>query len=419
MSGYDEVLLKRARALHDAPNVTMDGHNDLPWALHDAYDHRLAKFDLREPQGHIKIPKLRHQYLHTDFPRCRKGGLTAQFWSVYVPTTIRGGEAVGRGVLVASTSSGRDTRGPHHAIDATRVTMQVQKTLEQIDCVHRLCEKYPDELEFAYTAADVRRIVKDGKLASMAGLEGGHQINGSLATLRMYYRLGCRYLTLTHNGGPGWADAALDENSKFNEHAKAGGLSRFGVEVVKEMNRLGMAVDLSHVHPDTMKKAIQVSEAPVLFSHSNTRAVCNHPRNVPDDVLRSLAAKDGVVMINVNAPFVAGDFFVSGGKVGASVVQVADHLDYAKKVCGNVLHLGLGADYDGIKAPARGMEDVSTYPVLTAELLKRGYSDDEIIAINGGNVLRCLEKIEAVAARLQASSLASEAKPEDFGEVAG
>ena len=410
MSEYDEALLKRARALHDAPNVTMDGHNDLPWALHDAYDHRLAKFDLREPQGHIKIPKLRHQYLHTDFPRCRKGGLTAQFWSVYVPTTIRGGEAV-------------------------------QKTLEQIDCVHRLCEKYRDEMEFANTAADVRRsaqimldgvrpthwliraqvrrIVKDGKLASMAGLEGGHQINGSLATLRMYYRLGCRYLTLTHNGGPGWADAALDENSKWNEHAKAGGLSRFGVEVVKEMNRLGMAVDLSHVHPDTMRKAIAVSEAPVLFSHSNTRAVCNHPRNVPDDVLRSLSEKDGVVMINVNAPFVAGDFFVSGGKVGASVVQVADHIDYAKKVCGNVLHLGLGADYDGIKAPARGMEDVSTYPVLTAELLKRGYTDDEIIAINGGNVLRCLEKIEAVAARLQASGLASEAKPEDFGEVAG
>ena len=297
--------------------------------------------------------------------------------------------------------------------------MQVQKTLEQIDCVHRLCEKYPDHLEFAYTADDVRRIVRDGKLASMAGLEGGHQINGSLATLRMYYRLGCRYLTLTHNGGPGWADAALDENSKWNEHAKAGGLSAFGVEVVKEMNRLGMAVDLSHVHPDTMKKAIEVSEAPVIFSHSNTRAVCNHPRNVPDDVLRSLAAKDGVVMINVNAPFVAGDFFVSGGKVGASVVEVADHIDYSKKVCGNVLHLGLGADYDGIKAPARGMEDVSTYPVLTAELLKRGYSDDEIIAINGGNVLRCLEKIEAVAARLQASSLASECKPEDFGEVAG
>ena len=267
--------------------------------------------------------------------------------------------------------------------------------------------------------AQVRRIVKDGKLASMAGLEGGHQINGSLATLRMYYRLGCRYLTLTHNGGPGWADAALDENSKWNEHAKAGGLSRFGVEVVKEMNRLGMAVDLSHVHPDTMKKAIAVSEAPVLFSHSNTRAVCNHPRNVPDDVLRSLSEKDGVVMINVNAPFVAGDFFVSGGVVGASVIQVADHIDYAKKVCGNVLHLGLGADYDGIKAPARGMEDVSTYPVLTAELLKRGYTDDEIVAINGGNVLRCLEKIEAVAARLQTGSLASEAKPEDFGEVAG
>ena len=266
--------------------------------------------------------------------------------------------------------------------------------------------------EFAYTAADVRRIVKDGKLASMAGLEGGHQINGSLATLRMYYRLGCRYLTLTHNGGPGWADAALDENSKWNEHAKAGGLSAFGVEVVKEMNRLGMAVDLSHVHPDTMKKAIHVSEAPVIFSHSNTRAVCNHPRNVPDDVLRSLSEKDGVVMINVNAPFVAGDFFVSGGKVGASVIQVADHIDYAKKVCGNVAlgprrrlrrHQGAGPRHGG-------RVDVSCLDGGAVEArLQRRRDRRDPGAINGGNVLPggCgrLEKIVKPAAgeaRLQA-----------------
>jgi len=385
--GHDAALRAHARRLHDPPHVTMDGHNDLPWALHEAYGHRLKDVDLREPQQGIYKKELRHLYLHTDFPRIRRGGLTAQFWSVYVPTTIRGPEAV-------------------------------QKTLEQIDVVHRLCDQYPDEMEFAWTAADVRRIVAQGRLAAMCGAEGGHQINGSLATLRMYYRLGVRYLTLTHNGGPGWADAALDGNAKYNEHATAGGLSRFGVEVVREMNRLGMAVDVAHVHADTMRKAIEVSEAPVIFSHSNTRAVCNHPRNVPDDVLESLKDKDGVVMLNLNAPFVAGDFFVEGGKVGATVRQVADHVDHAKRVCGSVRHVGLGADFDGIKTPARGMGDVSTYPVLTAELLKRGYSELEILQINGGNVLRVLEEIERVAARLQKARPASEAKPADFGEVA-
>lgn len=388
--GHSAALLERARRLHDPPNVTMDGHNDLPWSLHEINGHRLSApgLDLREPQHAVHRKELRHLYLHTDFPRCEKGGLTAQFWSVYVPTQIRG--------------------------DAC-----VQKTLEQIDVVHRLCEKYADKMAFAWSAADVRRIVADGRLASMCGVEGGHQINGSLATLRMYHRLGVRYMTLTHNGGPGWADAALDENAKYNEHATAGGLSAFGVEVVKEMNRVGMAVDVSHVHADTMRKAIAVSRAPVIFSHSNTRAVCNHPRNVPDDVLLSLNESDGVVMININAPFIAGDFFVSGGKVGATIKEVADHIDHAKKVTGNCLRVGLGADYDGIKSPSRGMEDVSTYPVLTAELLSRGYTDAEIIAINGGNVLRVLEKVEKVAAEMQASGvLASEARPEDFGEVA-
>mmetsp|Transcript_31370 Transcript_31370/g.94110 ORF Transcript_31370/g.94110 Transcript_31370/m.94110 type:complete len:397 (-) Transcript_31370:27-1217(-) len=385
--GHDAALLARARKLHDPPNATFDGHNDLPWTLHEAYEHRLARVDLREPQEKVYCPQIRHRFLHTDFPRVRKGGLTAQFWSVYVPTTIRG-------------------------------DLAVQKTLEQIDVVHRLCEEYPDELEFAWSAADVRRIVAAGKLASMCGVEGGHQINGSLATLRMYHRLGVRYMTLTHNGGPGWADAALDDGGKYNEHATAGGLSKFGEIVVKEMNRVGMAVDIAHVHADTMRKAIEISEAPVIFSHSNTRAVCNHPRNVPDDVLKTLVEKDGVVMLNFNAPFVAGDFFVKEGKVGGTVREIADHVDHAKRVCGSVRHLGLGADYDGIKAAARGVEDVGTYPVLTAELLKRGYTDEEIFAINGGNVLRVLEKIEAVAARLQRETKASEARPADFGEIA-
>ena len=331
--GHDAALLARARKLHDPPNATFDGHNDLPWTLHEAYgsrrgyvsdgsrrrrgrdvdipwrrdaetgrsgplntragprpaprnihaaprggaatrhlrrhrtlamrdrplgistrhpaagprpapdggtmtrkrhclryEHRLARVDLREPQEKVYCPQIRHRFLHTDFPRVRKGGLTAQFWSVYVPTTIRG-------------------------------DLAVQKTLEQIDVVHRLCEEYPDELEFAWSAADVRRIVAAGKLASMCGVEGGHQINGSLATLRMYHRLGVRYMTLTHNGGPGWADAALDDGGKYNEHATAGGLSKFGEIVVKEMNRVGMAVDIAHVHADTMRKAIEISEA--------------------------------------------------------------------------------------------------------------------------------------------------------------
>ncbi|KAH8070704.1 peptidase [Aureococcus anophagefferens] len=223
--GHDAALLARARKLHDPPNVTMDGHNDLPWTLYQAYEHRLEKVDLREPQEAVHCPALRHRYLHTDFPRVRKGGLTAQFWSVYVPTQIRGDAAV-------------------------------QKTLEQIDVVHRLCEKYSGEMGFAWSAADVRRIVAEGKLASMCGVEGGHQINGSLATLRMYHRLGVRYMTLTHNGGPGWADAALDDDSKYVEHAKAAA-SPFGCEVVREMNRVGMAVDIAHVHEDTMRKAIE------------------------------------------------------------------------------------------------------------------------------------------------------------------
>ncbi|KAH8054816.1 peptidase [Aureococcus anophagefferens] len=319
----------------------MDGHNDLPWTLYQAYEHRLEKVDLREPQE-----------------------------------AIRGDAAV-------------------------------QKTLEQIDVVHRLCEKYSGEMGFAWSAADVRRIVAEGKLASMCGVEGGHQINGSLATLRM---------TLTHNGGPGWADAALDDDSKYVEHAGAG-LSPFGCEVVREMNRVGMAVDIAHVHEDTMRKAIEVSEAPVIFSHSNTRAVCNHPRNVPDDVLLSLKnGKDGVVMININAPFIAGDFFVKDGKVGATVKEVADHVDHAKKVTGSVAHIGLGADYDGIKSPSRGMEDVSTYPILTAEPQARLHRRRDV-AINGGNVIASWRD-RGRRRPAPEDPPRAEATPADFGEVA-
>lgn len=386
--GYSKAEEEKALALH-AKYVVMDGHNDLPWTLKQAVNNKLEAIDLRQGQEATYFKELRHKYLHTDWPRARRGGLTAQFWSVYVPTTIRGPAAV-------------------------------QATIEQIDLVHRLCAKYNDILQMARCAADVRTIAAQGKIASMCGVEGGHQINGSLACVRIYHALGVRYMTLTHNGGPGWADAALDEASKYNEHATAGGLSQFGEEVVREMNRVGMAVDLAHVHPDTMRKAIAVSAAPVIFSHSNTRAVCNHPRNVPDDVLLLLREKDGVVMINFNAPFVAGDFFVdSQGHVGASLQQVADHIDHAVKICGTAKHIGLGADFDGIKSPARGLPDVASYPKLTAELVHRGYSDHDIEGILGANVLRVLEKIESVAAQLQlAGTLPAEFIPADFGEVA-
>lgn len=358
--------------------MVFDGHNDLPWALRQAYKNKLLEIDLSQDQSKKYCPELRHKYLHTDWPRCQRGGLTAQFWSVYVPTTIRGAEAV-------------------------------QATLEQIDVVHRLC-RY-EALEMCYTANEVRECKK---IASMCGIEGGHQINGSLACLRMFYQLGVRYMTLTHNGGPGWADPALDEHGAAVEGK---GLTAFGESVIKEMNRLGMAVDLAHVHATTMRRAIAVSVAPVIFSHSNTRAICNHPRNVPDDVLASLKDKDGVVMLNFNAPFVAGDFFVKNQQVGATTAEVADHVDHAFKICGSVKHIGIGADFDGIKTPARGLDDVASYPNLVDELLQRGYSQQDIDAIRRDNVLRVLEKIEHVAAALS-SQPPSDDVPSDFGEVA-
>ena len=338
-------FLARARALHKQVPL-IDGHNDYPWALrqHNA-ERDLAKLDIRVPQ-----PKLM-----TDIPRLRAGGVGGQFWSVYIPVTIQGPAAI-----VA--------------------------TLEQIDIVHRMVRRYPETFELATTAADVERIFKAGRIASLIGMEGGHSIDNSLAALRMFHAAGARYLTLTHSTNTAWADSGTDK-------PKSGGLSKFGEEVVREMNRLGMIVDLSHTSPGTMEDAVRVSEAPVIFSHSDARALNDHGRNVPDDVLKTLPRNGGIVMVT----FVPG-FLKKDGK--ATLSDAADHMDHIRKVAG-ADHVGIGGDFDGIETVPVGLEDVSTYPALTAELLRRGWSDDDVKKALGLNVLRVMRRVEAVAARLQ------------------
>ena len=331
----------------------------------------------------------------TDIPRLAAGGVGGQFWSVYVPAELTGQTAV-------------------------------TATLEQIDVVHQMMRRYPRTFELALTADDVMRIFKRGKVASLIGMEGGHSIDNSLAALRMFHRLGARYMTLTHSKNTPWADSATDD-------PKAGGLSRFGEAVVGEMNWLGMLVDLSHVSPDTMEDAIRVSQAPVIFSHSSARALTERTRNVPDHILEMVAQKDGVVMVTFVPGFISpavaawnerqtaeqtrltGLFPADAAAVTrgveewtkahpaplAHLADVADHIDHIRKVAG-VEHIGLGGDFDGITAVPRGLEDVSTYPELTAELLRRGYNEDDVKKILGQNVLRVMREAERVARKLQA-----------------
>jgi membrane dipeptidase len=333
--------------------LLVDGHNDLPWAVRElgaSFD----QVDIRQPQ-----PKL-----HTDIPRLREGGLKAQFWSVYVPAST---DLAGTALL---------------------------QTMEQVDLVHAMIERYPDVFELVRTADDIERIVQAGKIASMIGVEGGYSIENSLAVLHQLYARGARYMTLTHSKTIAWADSATDE-------PKHGGLTPFGEDVVREMNRIGMLVDISHVSPETMLDALRVTRAPVIFSHSSARAICDHPRNVSDDVLRLLPENGGVVMVNFFSGFVVPMDQQKADKARRGTVQdVVDHIDHIVKVAG-IDHVGIGSDFDGIPRTPRQLDDVAHYPYITQELLNRGYQREQIEKILGQNLLRALKRTEDVARELR------------------
>ncbi|NIN72348.1 MAG: membrane dipeptidase [Gemmatimonadetes bacterium] len=366
--------------------IVIDGHNDLPWRLLTKADSSFDRFDLA----------VRHDDGHTDIPRLREGGVDAQFFAAYVPS---------------------DREGP----GASRIA------LEQIDLVRRMVARYSD-FELAYSAADVRRIAGKGKIAALIGVEGGQAIENSVAVLRTLYALGARYLTFTHIDSTDWADAATDE-------PRHGGLSEFGEEVVREMNRLGMLVDISHVSAETMADALRVSEAPVVATHSGARAVNANSRNVPDDILRQLRENGGLVMVNFYSGFVVPEaakvardilsayreararFAEDGAALESymnqweeehpippgTVSDLVDHIDHIVEVAG-IDHAGLGSDFDGIINAPEGLEDVSKFPAITEELLRRGYSESDIVKILGGNILRAMEGAEEVARRLSAAA---------------
>ncbi|MBA4148015.1 MAG: membrane dipeptidase [Verrucomicrobia bacterium] len=373
--------------LREVPVI--DGHNDLPWQYRKK-GNDLGAFDITKDTSANKLV--------TDFPRLRAGGVGGQFWSVYIPPTMTG-------------------------------TIGVRAVLEQIDVVHRLCEKYPNELELALTADDVERIYRSGKIASLIGMEGGHAIDNSLAMLRMMHALGARYMTLTHMKSLDWADAATDT-------PKSNGLSEFGEQVIAEMNRLGMLVDISHVSDNTMRHVLRVTKAPVIFSHSSVRALCDHGRNVPDDVIKLLPQNGGVLMVNFMPGYLTergrqytvakqaeedrleklhgNDRTASQAALekwkqsnprpqAADLKDVANHIDHIRKIAG-IDYVGIGADYEGFDGPPTGLEDVSTYPALFAELMNRGYSAEDIKKVAGSNILRVMRKAEGVSAELKRNS---------------
>lgn len=375
--------LDRARLLL-ADHPVVDGHNDLPWALREQVGYDLDARDISRDQTGT---------LHTDIPRLRAGGVGAQFWSVYVTPRLAGDAAV-------------------------------SATLEQIDVVGEMLARYPDDLRRALTADDMEKARAEGRIASLMGAEGGHSINNSLGTLRALHTLGVRYMTLTHNDNTDWADSATDS-------PRVGGLSEFGREVVREMNRIGMLVDLSHVAATTMRDALATSVAPVIFSHSSARAVCDHPRNIPDDVLRMVAANGGVAMATFVPKFVLpaavewtlaadrnmrehglhhldttpaamrihADFEALNPRPMATVATIADHLDHMREIAG-IDHIGVGGDYDGTAFLPQELEDVSGYPYLIAELLTRGWSESDVAKLTWRNAVRVLREAEAVSREL-------------------
>jgi membrane dipeptidase len=378
----DRALEHAMKLLGSTPLI--DGHNDLPWEIRESKTapRDVEAYDLRD-----RTPK------HTDLERLREGKVGAQFWSIYVPGEIK---------------------------DSGFARVQ----LEQFDIARRMIARYPDRFALALTANDIERHFKRGRIASLLGMEGGHAIENSLGALRSYYDLGARYMTLTHNVTLDWADAALDS-------ARHRGLTDFGREVVREMNRLGMLVDLSHVAPSVMSDALDVSEAPVIFSHSSARALTDHPRNVPDSILARLSKNGGVVMVTFVPAFVspgaaawdaearegwerlkvtvsdtaerqrlADEWKAAHPQPRATLKQVADHIEHVRDVAG-IDHVGIGSDFDGIDTTPEGLEDVSKFPELFAELIRRNWSDRDLKQLAGGNLLRALRAAEATAARLR------------------
>ena len=382
-SPADERMRDLLRA---APLI--DGHNDLLWELRErrlkgGHDWTMPDLTLERPE------------FQTDLVRLEAGGVRGQFWSVYVPSDLPGHEAV-------------------------------TATLEQIDALLDLIRRYPSRMELARTAADVERIAASGRVASMIGVEGGQSIGCSLGTLRILAGFGAGYLTLTHNDDNPWADSATGT-------APHGGLTRFGEEVVRELNRSGVLVDLSHTSPDTMRQSLEVSEAPVIFSHSSARALCDVTRNVPDDVLEAVAQRDGVVMVTFVPSFLTAEgaevnaagwreagrlratqpddpvgvreameaWFTSHPDPPASVIDVADHIDHLRTVAG-IDHIGIGSDFDGAGTMPEGLDDAAGYPALFVALAERGYTEDELMKVAGRNVLRVMRDAERTADRLQA-----------------
>jgi membrane dipeptidase len=378
----DPALERARKLLRSVPLI--DGHNDLAWEIRES---KTAPMDVAAYDLRTRTPG------HTDLERLKAGQVGAQFWSIYVPGEVK---------------------------DSGYARIQ----LEQFDIARRFIARYPERLALALTAADIEREFKRGRVASLLGMEGGHVIENSLGALRAYYDLGARYMTLTHNVTLDWADAALDST-------RHDGLTDFGREVVREMNRLGMLVDLSHVSPATMSDALDVTQAPVIFSHSSARALTEHPRNVPDSILQRLPKNGGVVMVTFVPAFVSNEvaqyekreteenerisaevadtaevsrrmeqWSAANPRPQATLAQVADHIEHVRKVAG-VDHVGLGSDFDGITNVPVGLEDVSTFPQLFAELIRRGWSDDDLRKLAGRNVLRVLREAERTSERLR------------------